>query len=87
MHIFTYPWKTYSVEASVGGRLGWKALLDAYNPVDLVKVFVTGWHWIFVGRHSSRDAHMKVEGHNEELYDTKYSGRAEAKSAVSTELA
>lgn len=34
-----------------GGFLGIKALMDAFNPWDLVKAVVRGFRWLFVGRH------------------------------------
>ncbi|KAI9875566.1 MAG: hypothetical protein M1830_008335 [Pleopsidium flavum] len=34
-----------------GGPLGIKALMDAFNPWDLVKAVVRGFRWLLVGRH------------------------------------
>ncbi|KAL8920692.1 MAG: hypothetical protein Q9172_004406, partial [Xanthocarpia lactea] len=36
--------------AYLGGRLGFKALLDAFNPWDLVKAIGRGFRWFAVGR-------------------------------------
>jgi hypothetical protein len=44
-----------------GGPLGIYAILDAMNPWDLVKAFVRGMRWIFIGRkHRENDASYKV---------------------------
>lgn len=34
-----------------GGPLGIRALIDAFNPWDLIKAVVRGFRWLFVGRH------------------------------------
>ena len=33
-----------------GGRLGWRAFLDAFNPWDMIKAMARGFRWICVGR-------------------------------------
>lgn len=33
-----------------GGKMGFKALVDAMNPWDLVKATARGLRWLFVGR-------------------------------------
>jgi hypothetical protein len=62
-HIFAYPIKTYKwMEVAnetvgsapddfyKGGFLGWRAILDALNPVDFVKGTYRGFRWLFVDR-------------------------------------
>ncbi|KAF2235742.1 DUF300-domain-containing protein [Viridothelium virens] len=40
-----------------GGFLGWKALLDAFNPWDIIKAIGRSFRWLFVGRkHRKNDS-------------------------------
>jgi hypothetical protein len=40
-----------------GGLMGWRALVDAMNPWDLVKAFARSMRWLFVGRkHRENDS-------------------------------
>lgn len=69
LHIFAYPWKPYSVKSLdpmaadiadrsdyKGGKLGMKALVDAFNPWDIIKAIARGFRWMFVGsRHRQND--------------------------------
>lgn len=66
MHIWAFPWRPYTLKqlaASIdsaefyggtlayhGGFLGIMALLDAFNPWDLIKAIGRGFRWLFVGR-------------------------------------
>ncbi|KAL4890094.1 organic solute transporter Ostalpha-domain-containing protein [Aspergillus ambiguus] len=60
LHLWAFAWKPYSLEKGgflennkgtyQGGRFGFKALLDALNPVDLVKAIGRSFRWLFVGR-------------------------------------
>lgn len=57
-----------------GGFLGYKALLDACNPWDLVKATARCFQWLFVGR-KSRKLHPSYEMANStDSSDTKLSG-------------
>jgi hypothetical protein len=64
LHLWAFPWQPYrlknqqaSEDAEVvngkieynGGTMGIKALLDAFNPWDLVKAVGRGFRWLFVG--------------------------------------
>lgn len=56
MHIFAFPWRPYDISKSSnpndhyqGGFLGFKALLDAFNPWDIIKASARGFRWLFVG--------------------------------------
>lgn len=67
MHIFTYPWKAYGGAPGVGGTLGWRAIVDAYNPMDLVKVFIHDWQWVVKGRKEEKGNHVKSNRESEEM--------------------
>lgn len=50
-----------------GGFLGWKAIVDAFNPWDIIKMTARGFRWLFVGaryRHndSSYQEATKMQG-------------------------
>ena len=45
-----------------GGKLGYKAFLDAFNPWDLVKAVGRGFRWIVVGRRK-REQDISYEQH------------------------
>ncbi|KAI5362131.1 Putative organic solute transporter subunit alpha/Transmembrane protein [Septoria linicola] len=65
MHMFAYPWKPYSLKHNAklattpthngeisrysGGFMGWKAILDAFNPWDIITASARGFRWLFVG--------------------------------------
>ena len=48
LHIYTYSHKPYCTDKSayVGGTLGWRAFVDAYNPFDLVVLFRDAIQWL-----------------------------------------
>jgi hypothetical protein len=60
LHFWGFPWRPYiisrdtavadNVQCYYGGRMGFKALVDAMNPWDLVKANARGLRWLFVGR-------------------------------------
>lgn len=65
LHLWSFPWKPYAIGFQTdeitdmygngkrtyqGGRLGMGALLDALNPVDLVRAVGRSLRWLFVGR-------------------------------------
>ena len=63
LHIFAFPWKRYKIKDNYdgprvtyqGGPLGLYALLDAFNPWDIIKAAARGFRWLFFGvwrRHS-----------------------------------
>lgn len=40
-----------------GGILGWRAMVDAFNPWDIIKATARGFRWLFVGaRHRKEDS-------------------------------
>ncbi|KAF2084077.1 DUF300-domain-containing protein, partial [Saccharata proteae CBS 121410] len=64
MHVFAFSWKEYittkeptygpgagfgAADGYKGGPMGIKALIDAFNPWDIVKAFARGMRWLFVG--------------------------------------
>lgn len=64
LHFFAFPWHPYVLKnqqasddpqyingqiAYHGGPLGIKALIEAFNPWDLVKAVGRGFRWLFVG--------------------------------------
>jgi hypothetical protein len=65
-HLWAFPWRVYDIRnaasesvlrlaleptaAYSGGPLGIKALLDAFNPWDLIKAVGRGFRWFAVGR-------------------------------------
>lgn len=66
LHLWAFSWKDYTLERMQssevtdfygngkttyqGGWGGFKALLDALNPLDLFKAVSRGFRWLFVGR-------------------------------------
>ena len=64
LHLWAFAWQEYSVKrvqdveafygdgkpTYQGGFCGLKALLDALNPLDLLKAISRGFRWLFVGR-------------------------------------
>lgn len=66
LHLWAFSWKEYSLEhvqddevtdlygngkiAYQGGPWGLKALLNALNPLDLIKAIGRSFRWLFVGR-------------------------------------
>ncbi|KKK19562.1 hypothetical protein P175DRAFT_0506376 [Aspergillus ochraceoroseus IBT 24754] len=65
LHIWAFPWKPYSIgfqsdevtdlygagkRSYHGGRWGMGALLDALNPIDLLRAVGRSMRWLFVGR-------------------------------------
>lgn len=81
LHLWAFAWKQYAVpspdsEATdfygngkvsyEGGRWGFKALVDAMNPLDLLKAIGRGARWLVVGRkHRTKDP--SYQPHNETL--------------------
>lgn len=61
MHV---PGSGYSGKAHYqGGTLGLRALLDAFNPYDIIKASARGFRWLFVGRkHRHMDESYQQEG-------------------------
>jgi hypothetical protein len=54
-----------SVGPKQGGILGWRAIVDAMNPWDLVKGFARGMRWLFIGvKRRENDISYKVSGVN-----------------------
>ena len=50
---------------SQGGTLGWRALLDAANPWDIIKAFGRGMRWLFVGaKHRHEDVSYQTARKN-----------------------
>ena len=64
-HLWSFPWKPYAAGFQTdeitdmygngkstyqGGRWGLRALLDALNPIDLVRAIGRSMRWLFVGR-------------------------------------
>ncbi|OKL57467.1 hypothetical protein UA08_06929 [Talaromyces atroroseus] len=53
LHFWGFPWRPYvGSQKNYGGSFGWRAILDAANPWDLVKATARGFRWLFVGRKS-----------------------------------
>ncbi|KAG9230642.1 organic solute transporter Ostalpha-domain-containing protein [Amylocarpus encephaloides] len=58
-----------------GGFLGWKAMVDAMNPWDLVKAFARAMRWLFVGRkHREKDPSYNLRSENDMSLDTNTDG-------------
>ena len=66
MHLFTYSWNTYAGDHCAGGTLSWRAFADAYNPVDLVRVFVNGLQWVVKGTKEGEHADGKRNRESDE---------------------
>jgi hypothetical protein len=72
MHHFAFPWKPYDIRNSPdpsaryqGGTLGWRALVDAFNPWDIIKASARGFRWLFVGvKQRETDISYKEPGMN-----------------------
>jgi hypothetical protein len=59
MHIFAFGYKGYIIPKNTELGPGqpqymgfWRAILDSLNPLDLIKAFLRGMKWLFVGRKS-----------------------------------
>ncbi|BDD62117.1 hypothetical protein MAP00_007108 [Monascus purpureus] len=61
LHLFAFAWKPYTISDSMdpyvgrevtyyGGPFGIKAIIDSFNPWDLVKATARSIRWLFVGR-------------------------------------
>lgn len=94
LHIFAYPWKPYSLKHNArfsttptydgeisrysGGFMGWKAILDAFNPWDIVTASARGFRWLFVGsrkRHNDPSYYMPANKLGESVeYNSASSG-------------
>lgn len=67
-HLFAFPWKPYDISQSPdpvshyrGGPMGTMALLDAFNPWDIIKAGARGFRWLFVGiRNREQDSSYAV---------------------------
>lgn len=84
MHQWAFPYSPYrkggskfpidnegsSGGANKGGVLGYKAIIDAMNPWDLVKAFARGMRWLFVGvRTRENDVSYKIGNNSDNLND------------------
>ncbi|KAE8555471.1 hypothetical protein EYB25_000167 [Talaromyces marneffei] len=64
LHLFAFPWQPYRLKAQQasddpqyingqiayhGGFLGLKAMVECFNPWDLIKAVGRGFRWLFVG--------------------------------------
>ncbi|KAF2674403.1 DUF300-domain-containing protein [Microthyrium microscopicum] len=69
LHIFAFPYKPYDIKNSsapsayyYGGFLGFYALVDTFNPWDIIKAGARGFRWLFVGiRKRHDDVSYKME--------------------------
>jgi hypothetical protein len=69
MHIFAFPWKPYTLKNQddpnayyKGGFLGFRAIVDCFNPWDIIKASARGFRWLFVGaRKRHEDPSYKLE--------------------------
>jgi hypothetical protein len=65
LHLWAFPWRPYTLANQEisgdpeyvggkiiyqGGPLGFKAYLNAFNPMDMMKAVGRGFRWLFVGR-------------------------------------
>ena len=62
LHIIAFPWRPYDIRRNPdpavyyrGGVGGWRALMDAFNPWDIIKASARGFRWLFVGRRHRPD--------------------------------
>lgn len=64
LHLFAFPWQSYQLKAQQasddpqyingqiayhGGFMGMKAMVECFNPWDLIKAVGRGFRWLFVG--------------------------------------
>ncbi|KAJ5104459.1 hypothetical protein NUU61_001806 [Penicillium alfredii] len=81
LHLWAFSWKPYATANQVGdvtdfygngkvayhgGHLGLKALVDAMNPLDLLKAIGRSFRWLFVGR-KTRMADSSYLAHHESI--------------------
>ncbi|OOF92150.1 hypothetical protein ASPCADRAFT_210561 [Aspergillus carbonarius ITEM 5010] len=100
LHLWAFSWKSYSLNSQPaevtdfygngkgsyeGGRFGMGALLDALNPLDLIKAIGRSFRWLFVGRkrrtmdpsyhHTANDAfNLNATETGIDTHDTAYTG-------------
>lgn len=63
LHIIAFSWKEYDIRHNPdpavyyqGGPGGWRALMEAFNPWDIIKASARGFRWLFIGRrHRAND--------------------------------
>jgi hypothetical protein len=65
-----------------GGTFGIAAMIDAMNPIDIIRAFARGVRWLFVGfKHRQSDVSYKLDAHADQTFplqttlsDTAYTG-------------
>ncbi|KAJ9639538.1 hypothetical protein H2199_006573 [Coniosporium tulheliwenetii] len=80
IHLFAFSWREYKfvgrgqdianpIDPYYGGPLGTLALLDAFNPWDIVKASARSYHWLCVGlRHRKTDPSYALTKRNPTPY-------------------
>jgi len=68
LHIVAFPWRRYDIRRNPdpaayyqGGFGGWYALMEAFNPWDIIKASARGFRWLFVGRRHRADTDSSPE--------------------------
>ena len=76
LHIFAFSWRPYVNKGASGpemqyrgGFLGFKAYIDAWNPLDIIKASARGFRWLFVGSRRRFDdpSYKKAHHHHHHL--------------------
>ncbi|KAI5857952.1 organic solute transporter Ostalpha-domain-containing protein [Tricharina praecox] len=80
LHLFAFPYAPYQVaspEAAPGafpvdtpGTSAWKAIVDAFNPFDIIKAFLRGMKWCLVGVRKRHEHAEKVAARKESNHDS-----------------
>lgn len=96
LHFFAFPWQPYRLKtqqasedpqyingqiAYHGGFLGIKALLECFNPWDLVKAVGRGFRWLFVG-YKKRTMDSSYMHHADSSFSLKASKVGEPETSV-----
>jgi len=78
LHLFAFPFAPYQVAAPAAPGVfpadtprtpAWKAIVDAFNPLDIFKAFLRGMRWCIIGVRRRHEYAEKVAARKESNHD------------------